>query len=120
MKKNAIAPLKNDNRLFERFLARFPVKYQHSRQDYGTNVFLRDASAQGAKFSTSERVYVKDSVSLLVNLPDGGDPLSLNGRVVWVQEKSAALWDVGLQFHKPNFMQIQRIYRLVRKPSFIF
>lgn len=120
MKKNIMAPLENDNRLFERFLARFPVKFQHSEQDYGTNVFLRDASAQGAKFSTSERVYVKDSVSLLVKLPDGGDPLSLNGRVVWVKEKFPNLWDAGLQFHKANFMQLQRMYRLVRKPSFIF
>ncbi len=120
MKKNLMSPLENDNRLFERFPARFPVKYQHSPQDYGTNIFLRDASAQGAKFSTSERVYVKDSVSLLVKLPDGGSPLSLNGRVMWIEEKSPHLWDVGLKFHKDNFMQIQRMYRLVRKPSFIF
>ncbi len=113
-------PIKDDNRLFERFPARFPVKYQHARKDYGTNVFLRNASAQGIKVATSERVYIKDNISLLVKLPDGGDPMLLNGSVVWVQEKNPRLWDVGLRFHKTNLMQMQRMYRLVRKPSFIF
>ncbi len=102
-----------DKRLFERFPARFPVKFKHSREEYGKDVFLRDASAQGVRFTTHQRMFLHDSVSLQVDLPDGLSPLNLNGRVVWMKSKSADLWDVGMEFHRVNFMQTQRIFKLV-------
>ena len=46
-----------DKRLFDRFHARFPVKFRYSREDYGSDVFLRDASAQGARFTTTKRMF---------------------------------------------------------------
>ena len=99
-------------RLFERFSARYPVKFRHSRQDYGTNVFLEDASAQGVKITSRERLFLNDSVSLDVKLPDSTNPMMLNGRVVWIKHKSPSLWDVGIEFHKVNLMKLQRIFRL--------
>src|SRR3989338_1894339 len=102
-----------DKRVFERFTARFPVKFKHSRNDFGTEVFLRDASAEGVKVSTKEKMFLNDSVSLLVKLPDGHDPLTLNGQVVWTKSKSDDLWEVGLKFHKVNLMEMQRIFKLV-------
>ena len=108
-----------DSRLFDRFPARFPVKNQHTREDYGTNVFLRDASAQGVRISSRDRMFKNDHVSLLVKLPDGKDPLVLNGRVAWTQQKDSQYWDVGLEFHKVNLMRIQRLFRLANTPSFV-
>lgn len=104
----------NDARVFERFSARFPVKFKHSRNDFGTEVFLRDACAEGMKVTTKEKMFLNDSVSLLVKLPDGHDPLTLNGQVVWTKNKTAELWDVGLRFHKVNLMEMQRMFKLVQ------
>lgn len=100
-----------EHRLFERFSARFPVKFQHTRSDYGTDVFLRDASARGVKISTKERVFLNDSVSLQVKLPDGSEPVTLNGRVVWLQSKSPTFWEAGVELHKINLMEMQRIFK---------
>ncbi|MFP4473767.1 MAG: PilZ domain-containing protein [Candidatus Omnitrophota bacterium] len=102
-----------DYRLYERFRARFPVKFKHSREDFGTDVFLRDASAQGARFTTKRRMYLHDSISLEVDLPDGKPPLTLNGRIVWTKSSSPSLWDVGMEFHKINYMQTHRIFELI-------
>jgi Tfp pilus assembly protein PilZ len=105
--------LKDEDRLFERFTARFPVKFRHSRGDFGTDVFLRDASALGVRFTTRQRMFLNDSVSLVVELPDGFDPLTLNGRVVWIKRKTPELWEAGVEFHKPDLMKMRRVFKLV-------
>ena len=56
-----------DVRMFERFSARFPVKFKHSRNDFGTEVFLRDASAEGVKVTTKEKMFIKDRKSTPLN-----------------------------------------------------
>lgn len=104
-------PRKIEHRLFERFSARLPVKFRYTRSEYGTDVFLRDASAQGVRISTRERVFLNDSISLEVKIPDGSEPVMLNGRVVWMQEKSSTLWDAGVELHEINFMEMRRIFK---------
>lgn len=104
-------PIVQDNRVFERFSARFPTKYEYSSKDYGTNVFLRDASAQGVRIASQEKLFKNDHVTLLVQLPDGFDPLALRGQVVWTEEKSSQLWEAGIRFHKVNLMEIQRLFK---------
>lgn len=103
----------DDRRLFDRFSARFPAKFKHLRNDYGTDVFLRDASAQGLKITSRQRLFLNDSVSLIVQLPDGTEPMTLNGRVTWTKSRGPQMWDVGLEFHKVNLMEMQRVFRLV-------
>lgn len=103
-----------ENRLFERFPARFPAKYKYSANDYGTEVFLRDVSAQGMKFASRQRLFLHDSVSLQVEIPGSREPLELNGRVVWTQTQAADLWDIGIEFHKINLMRLHRIFRAAR------
>jgi len=102
-----------DKRLFERFDARFPVKYKHSRHDFGDDVFLRDASATGVKLASKTRLFLHDSVSLEVKLPDGKAPLTLNGRVVWSKNKAPQLWDIGMEFHRIHLMNTQRMFKYV-------
>ena len=106
-----------ENRIFERFPARFPAKFRNSFNDFGTNVFLRNASASGVKITTQEKLFQNDSVSLLVKLPDGHDPLVLNCQVIWSKNRDPNLWDVGLKLYKINFMQIQRLFKLVEGSS---
>jgi hypothetical protein len=102
-----------EKRVFERFPARFPAKFKDTRDDYGTNVSLRDASAQGIKLITKERLFLHDSVSLEVKLPDNHDVITLRGRVVWVKRYEDVLWNVGVQFHKIDLVAISRIYKYI-------
>lgn len=109
--------VKDERRLFERFSARFPVKFKDARQEYGTDVFLRDASAQGVRIVTKERFFWGDRVSLDVELPDGGEPLGLSGRVIWVKLINLSLWEAGIQFHQVDLLKMQRIFKLSEENS---
>ena len=101
----------SERRVFERFSARFPAKFKDSRNDYGSEVFLRDASASGVRITTRERMFLDDRVSLNVEVPDGGDPMVLSGKVVWNRPANTTLWDVGLEFSKVEFMKMQRLFK---------
>ena len=101
-----------ERRLFERFSARFPVKFKDTREDYGTEVYLRDASAQGIRILTKERFFLGDQLAMEVELPDGGEPMVLSGQVVWVKLLNLSLWDIGIQFSQVNFLKMQRLFKL--------
>lgn len=98
-----------DHRLFERFTARFPAKFKDTRQDFGTNVFLRDASATGLRLSSKDRLFVNDHLSLEIELPDGKAPLVLTGEVRW-SKPLQNMWESGVSFHRVSLMQMQRLF----------
>lgn len=100
-----------DRRTFERFTARFPARFKDSRYDYGASVSLRNASAQGVKITTKEHLYINDSVTLEVELPDCKDPLTIKGQVVWIRSEDPNVWDVGLKFHETDLVHIARLYK---------
>jgi len=109
-----------DQRLFQRFTARFPAKLKDSVEDFGTKVFLRDASADGIKLASRQKVFLNDSLSLAVKLPDGHEPLVLNGKVVWVRTKEPnTMWEMGLQFHKVDLMNVQRLFKFVNEEALL-
>lgn len=72
-----------ERRIFDRFQFRFPTKFKDSRADFGNDVYLRDASANGVNILTRDRLFINDRIALEVELPDGNDPLVLSGRVMW-------------------------------------
>ena len=104
-------PPEEQRRFFERFPSRFPARFKDTRNDFGTDVYLRDASAGGVKISTKERLYLNDNVTLEVELPDGKGAMTLKGEVIWVKNKDAEMWDVGLRFHKIVLMDLWRAYK---------
>lgn len=104
--KNAI----EDRRLFERFTSRLPAKFKDTRQEFGETLNIRDASAQGLRMISQERLYVNDRVALEVKLPDNKPPLNLKGEVVWVRNLDDAHWEIGLKFHKVDFLYLSRLY----------
>ena len=101
-----------ERRVFERFSARFPVKFKDAREDYGSDVFLRDASAEGVRILSKERFFLDDQLALEVELPDGGEPMVLSGRVKWVKLLNMTLWDIGIQFPEVHFIKMQRLFKL--------
>ncbi len=105
-----------ERRLFERFSARFPAKFKDSRNDFGTEVFLRDVSASGLRLVTRDRTFVNDSLALQVELPDGPSPLTLNGSVVWSKPHDM-MWEVGMNFHKIEFLKLHRLFKFFLQES---
>ena len=104
-------PLVEDRRVYERLTARFPIKLKDSRHDYGVEFLMRDISAGGLKLLSREKLYLNDFLSLLVQLPDDQEPLNLNGQVVWVRPAGPHAWDVGLQFHKIDYLRLHRFLK---------
>lgn len=105
-----------ERRLFERFWARYPAKFKDSRNGYGTDVFLRDASAEGVRINTRERMFLDDPVALEVEVPGGGSPMALSGRVKWTRAAGSSAWDVGVQFPQVDFMKMSRLFQLTLQP----
>ena len=104
-------PLGKDRRAFERFAARFPTRFKDGRNDYGTTVALRDASAQGARILSRDKMSIHDPVDIEIKLPDSSDPVELSGEVVWVRQAEASIWDIGVKFSIPQFMRLSRLYK---------
>ncbi len=101
----------DDRRVFERFAARFPVKFKDERDEFGSSVFLRDVSAEGAKILTRKMVYLNDPVDLLVEIPDGHEPLILKGKVAWTHGINPTMRSAGIKFDHIDLMDTQRIVR---------
>lgn len=102
-----------DKRLFERFPARYPAKLKDTRDEFGTSIYLRNASAQGARMISKERAYLNDNISVEVKLPDNNYPMTLRGQVVWSKNTEANMWDIGIKFHKISLMHMARLYKFV-------
>ena len=62
--------------------------------------------------STTERLYINDSVSLEVELPDGKPPREIKGQVVWAKNSKTHMWDVGMKFHNISLINMSRLYML--------
>lgn len=107
----------NDRRIFQRFDSRYPAKFKDTRSDYGENVLLRDASAEGMRLKTKDRLYLNDHVALEVELPDSREPMVLKGRVVWAKKHEESGWDLGVRFHEIDLFAIARMYRHVDFPA---
>ena len=101
---------KDERRLFDRTTARFPAKFKDTRDDFGSNVMTRDISASGAHISTKEHLFRNDSVAVEVELPDGLNPITIRGQVIWTKRFAEESWDVGLKFHKISLMKMSRLF----------
>ena len=101
-----------DCRVFDRFKASYPARFKDSSSDDNTDVYLEDVSAEGMRLSSTKRINLSDKISVVVDLPDGHDPIILDGEVVWTQDREPQRCDVGVKFDKVNLMKTQRIYSL--------
>lgn len=100
-----------ERRLFARFVSRFPTKLKDSDEEYGENFFLRDVSAGGVRIASRQRLFIEDFLSLNVELSDSKEPINLNGRVRWVKNHSANVWEAGMEFNKVDLMRVHRIMK---------
>ena len=109
--------LVKEKRIYDRFPSRFPVKFKDSRNGFGTDVYLRDVSAAGAKITTKQQLFLNDSVALEVELLDGKGPMMIRGEVAWAKGVEAGIWEAGLRFYDVVLMDLWRLYRTAEHAS---
>lgn len=102
-----------DKRLFERFSARFPAKFKDGRDEFGSKLSLRNASAQGVGIISREKLLINDDITIEVSLPDSDEPMMIKGQVVWTKSVELNLWEAGLKFDDVSLMQISRLYKFI-------
>ena len=108
---DTVAVKGSERRIFERFSARLPAKFKDSRNDFGSAISLRDASAQGLRLISRERIFIHDSISIEVKLPEGDSVVTLRGEVVWAKRIENAYWDIGLKLYKIDLLALSRLYQ---------
>jgi len=104
--------LVKERRMFDRFVARLPIKLSASEQNFTNDILLRDISAGGARLVTTQRPIPREDINFWVQIPDGRDPLHLKGKVVWAQETGLDIWDAGVSFEKIRLMDLHRVFNL--------
>ena len=76
-----------ERRIFERFDSPFPAKFKNSKEDYGANLCLTNASAKGARLVSKTPLHSNDIVELEVKLPKTNNkPMEIEGQVVWAKK----------------------------------
>jgi hypothetical protein len=103
-------PIAEDQRLFERFPTNCLARYRNATDHRQGEFFLRNASAQGISCVTRDPLYVKDVLSLDVDIPDSTDPLHVQAEVVWLKKDEEDLWDIGLKLHNTRLVDMSRLY----------
>jgi hypothetical protein len=101
-----------ERRMFERFVARLPVKFSESGDNFSADTYMRDVSAAGAKLVVGQPLSLEDKINLWVRVPDGKEPLRLTGQVIWTKESGRNAWDAGIRFSKIRFMDLHRVFSL--------
>ncbi len=102
-----------DRRIFGRLNADLPVRFGEMSQSEGNSGILQDLSAEGAKLVSRQDFTMNEPVSLVVNLPDGHDPVILKGSIIWIEEndKTDADQKAGIRFNEIQLMNMHRLMR---------
>jgi len=101
-----------ERRIFDRMVARLPIKLSETEENFSNEIYLRDISASGAQLITKQRLIPHEKVDFWVQLPDGKGPLPLSGKVVWAREAERDIWDTGIIFEKVRLMDLHRVFCL--------
>jgi len=100
-----------EHRNYERFSARYPAKFKDTRDDFGMNVFLQNASAEGVQIACRQQLFIHDHVTLEVELPDNHPPMEIRGEVIWVRNSQPNIWEIGLHLPKVDLLRMSRLYK---------
>ena len=65
--------------------------------------YIKNISSGGICIIVYEKVEIDDILTLTINLPEGGRPIQLKGKVVWTGEfilggDKRSRWDAGIEF----------------------
>lgn len=98
--------LGRERRVFERVLARCPVKFKTDREDALAEGSSKDLSDAGLGLFSRKRLETDMRLEMWIKVSPQIKPLHIRGRVVWSDQKHPGLWCAGICFDKMAFIRI--------------
>lgn len=103
-----------ERRVFQRFDVEVPVEF-HSLDEKkieGKGKIINISAGGGGMIVTTKYLLPGTSLEMVLIIPDGKDPLTADGKVIWLKAMEPTLFLAGVQFDKVDFMGIARALRL--------
>lgn len=101
-----------DRRIFERFPARFPLRFIDLKDNKEGIAQVRDVSAKGVGMITNEQLEPHTPLELWLQIPDRGEPLYTRGEVVWSNLKGIH-YHTGINLERADMMGLSRALRTI-------
>lgn len=100
-----------DRRVFERFIARLPVKFIDLNQNKEGTAYTHDVSAKGLGIVTQQQVNPFTPMELWLDIPDKGESLYTRGEVAWSKPVTPNSWRIGINLERADLMGMARVLR---------
>jgi hypothetical protein len=101
-----------DQRIFERFEARFPLRFLNLSDNKEGQGRTQDISAKGVGIVTHEELKPNTPLELWLQIPDRGEPLYMRGEVVWSISQGIDEYRTGINLEKAELMGLSRVLRV--------
>jgi hypothetical protein len=109
----------DDNRVFERISARFPLRFLDPVSGREGEAQTVDISANGVGLIADEAIVPTTPLELWMRIPDQHEPLYTRGKVVWSKsEADPRQQRLGVRLEKAELMGLARILWLKKKAAF--
>ena len=102
-----------DRRVFDRFVAKFPVKFINLRENKESEASIDDVSAKGLSITANEALHPRTALEMWLEIPDKGEPLYTRGEVVWSRRLDSDKFRVGINLEKADLMGLSRVLRSI-------
>lgn len=102
---------KEDRRRFQRFKANLPVRCLDLIDGRITQASTCDISAQGLGIVSKEGIPEAAPLRIWLHFPDQKKPLTVEGRVAWVERQFSGDWRLGVDLNKPELFGMSRLFR---------
>ncbi|MFA5063703.1 MAG: PilZ domain-containing protein [Candidatus Omnitrophota bacterium] len=103
----------DDRRIFERFQARFPLRFIDPRASVEGSGETRDISAKGIGFMAKEELRLRTPLEIWLDVPDKGEPFYTRGEVAWSRMVNPSEYNIGVSLERADFMGMSRVLRAV-------
>ncbi len=103
-----------DRRVFERFDAKFPLRFLVTASGKELQAESADISAKGIGLLSRENLQPTADLELWLDLPDRGEPLYARGKVAWSQSAGNSLFRSGINLERADFMGLGRALRILK------
>ena len=103
-----------DRRIFERFTARFPLRFLSLGENKEGQAVSQDISAKGIGFVTNEALTLHTPLEIWLQVPDKGEPVYARGEVVWSKMAEPTKHRVGVELEEAEFMNVSRVLRAMK------
>lgn len=100
-----------DKRIFQRFVAKLPVRLLDLNSGKESLALTEDVSAKGIGFSIKEELKPRTPVEIWLQIPDKGEPVYTRGEVIWTKSSGENEYRAGVSLEKADLMGLSRILR---------